>query len=116
MWEMGKVAQVGSPPAWAAAIPRWSEGILGCVRMEKTGGVAAIVLSRSPPLCYLTTGSRCLACSAERDSLGLGVSDLPVLEVALARVFPLNSRRGDQDSSALIVVCDTVSMVFLNIT
>lgn len=115
MWEMGKVAQVGSPPAWVAAIPRWREGILGCVRMEKTGGVAAIVLD-SPSLCYLTTGSRCLACSAEIDSLGLGVSDLPVLEVAFARVFPHNSRRGDQDSSALIVVCDTVSTVFLNIT
>lgn len=72
--------------------------------------------SRSPLLCYLTTGSRCLACSAEIDSLGLGVSDLPVLEVAFARVFPHNSRRGDQDSSALIVVCDAVSTVFLNIT
>lgn len=50
------------------------------------------------------------------DSLELGASDLPVLEVAFARVFSHNSRRGDQDSYALTVVCDTVSTVFPDIT
>lgn len=48
LWEMGKVAEVGEDPGL-------------CVRVEKTGRVAATAL--------LATRSYCLACSAVTGSL-----------------------------------------------